>query len=67
MTAARDPGFHELVSAFGDRTGVPVLLNTSYNVAGEPIMERPEDATKCFLGTNIDALLLEHLLLIKND
>jgi carbamoyltransferase len=46
---------------------VPVLLNTSFNVAGEPIVESPEDAIKCFLGgTDIDALLIEDFLLIKD-
>tara|TARA_B110000438_G_scaffold199158_1_gene190668 strand:+ start:734 stop:907 length:174 start_codon:yes stop_codon:yes gene_type:complete len=50
---------------FYRRTGVPVLLNTSFNVAGEPIVEPPEDAIKCFLGTNIEALLIEDYLLLK--
>ena len=45
---------------------MPVLLNTSFNVAGEPIVESPEDAIKCFLGTDIDALLIEDYLLIKD-
>jgi len=45
---------------------VPVLLNTSFNVAKEPIVESPEDAIRCFLTTDIDALLLGDYLLIKN-
>lgn len=57
--------FYNLVKAFGDKTGVPVLLNTSFNVAGEPIVESPEDAAKCFLSTDIDALLVEDSLFVK--
>jgi carbamoyltransferase len=48
-----------LLRAFKARTGIPVILNTSFNVAGEPIVESPEDALRCFLGTGIDVLYLE--------
>ena len=58
--------FHTLVEKFYERTGVPVILNTSFNVAREPIVETPEDAIRCFLGTGIDALLVGDYLLIKN-
>ena len=58
--------FYDIIKSFYEKTGVPVLLNTSFNVAGEPIVESPEDAIKCFLGTDIDALLMEDFLLIKN-
>lgn len=57
--------FYNIIESFYKKTGVPVLLNTSFNVAGEPIVESPEDAIKCFLGTDIDALLIEDYLLIK--
>lgn len=57
--------FYDIINSFHKATGVPVLLNTSFNVAGEPIVETPEDAIKCFLGTDIDALLIEDFLLIK--
>ena len=57
--------FYDLIEAFGKLTGVPVLLNTSFNVAGEPIVETPEDAIKCFLGTEIDVLILDRVLLKK--
>lgn len=57
--------FYDLIEAFGELTGVPVLLNTSYNVAGEPIVETPDDAIKCYLGTEIDVLILDHILLKK--
>ena len=58
--------FYELIELFYKKTKVPVLINTSFNVAGEPIVESPKDAIKCFLGTDIDALLFENILLIKN-
>lgn len=57
--------FYHLIDLFYKATGVPVLLNTSFNVAGEPIVESPEDAIRCFLSTRIDALLIENYLLIK--
>ena len=57
---------YDLLLCFFDETNVPVILNTSYNVANEPIVETPEDAIKCFLGTNIDALYIEDYILIKN-
>ena len=57
--------YYDLIESFYKATGVPVLLNTSFNVAGEPIVESPEDAIKCFLKTDIDALLIEDYLLVK--
>ncbi len=59
--------FHELLSAFHRRTGCPVLVNTSFNVRGEPIVESPEQALDCFLGTDIDVLVLGNALLLKRD
>jgi carbamoyltransferase len=53
-----NPRLHALLSAFHARTGVPVLLNTSFNVRGEPIVETPEDAVRSFLTTKLDALIL---------
>jgi carbamoyltransferase len=60
-----NPRFHALLTAFGERTGVPVLLNTSFNVRGEPIVETPDDAIDCFLATGIDVLVLEDRLIEK--
>ena len=65
VTKERNGNFYELIREFGEKTGVPVLLNTSFNIANEPIVETPEDAIKCFLLTKIDALLIEDILLIK--
>ncbi|HXT00680.1 MAG TPA: carbamoyltransferase N-terminal domain-containing protein [Elusimicrobiota bacterium] len=52
------PLYHELISSFGAATGVPVLLNTSFNLKGEPIVETPEDAISTFLASSMDALVL---------
>jgi len=57
--------YYDLISEFKKLTGVPVILNTSYNVAGEPIVETPRDALITFLGTNIDYLYLEGYLISK--
>lgn len=65
VTKEFNSAYYELIRAFEERTGVPILLNTSFNVAGEPIVETPEDAIRCFLGTNIDALYIDDYLLIK--
>jgi carbamoyltransferase len=56
---------HRLLREFDAITGVPVLLNTSFNVKGEPIVETPEDAVNCFIGTGIDYLVLHDLLMAK--
>lgn len=51
--------YFDLISSFYELTGVPMVLNTSFNVAGEPIVETPEDALRCFMGTDIDYLVME--------
>ena len=56
---------YRLLKEFDAITGVPVLLNTSFNVKGEPIVETPDDAVKCFLGTGIDYLVLHDVLMEK--
>jgi carbamoyltransferase len=60
-----DPSFHALVSAFFKRTGVPMVLNTSFNVAGEPIVETPEDAVRSFLACDMDVLVFENTVVTK--
>jgi carbamoyltransferase len=57
--------YYELIKKFYELTGVPVILNTSFNLAGEPIVEAPDDAIKCFLNTQMDYLVLENWLLQK--
>jgi carbamoyltransferase len=53
-----NPRYHALLSAFKERTGCPVLINTSFNVRGEPIVCTPEDAFRCFMNTEMDALAI---------
>jgi carbamoyltransferase len=60
-----NPAYWELLTRLGQETGVPVVLNTSFNVRGEPIVCTPEDAVRCFLGTGIDALAIEGYLVSK--
>ena len=62
-----NPRFHELLSAFHQKTDCPVLVNTSFNVRGEPIVCTPEDAYRCFMRTEMDYLVIENCLLSKAD
>lgn len=62
-----NPRFAELLRAFERLTGVPVLLNTSFNVRGEPIVCSPDDAIRCFLGTNIDILIMENCVVHRSQ
>jgi carbamoyltransferase len=62
-----NPRFHKLLDEFEDATGCPVLVNTSFNVRGEPIVCSPEDAYRCFMRTEMDYLVLENFLLSKDD
>jgi len=61
----RNPRFAGLLQTFYNRTGCPVLVNTSFNVRGEPIVCTPEDAYRCFLATEMDALVLEDVVVLK--
>ncbi len=65
--AETNPRFHALISAFAGLTGCPVLVNTSFNVRGEPIVCTPEDAFRCFMGTEIEALAVGGLYLVKDE
>jgi carbamoyltransferase len=69
QTVHRDtnPRYWELLSAFKQRTGCPVLVNTSFNVRGEPIVCTPEDAFRCFMGTEIECLVVGNCFLRKED
>jgi carbamoyltransferase len=62
-----NPRYHALLSAFKRLTGCPVIVNTSFNVRGEPIVCTPEDAFRCFMGTEIDVLVVGNCLLRKTD
>ncbi|WP_430475960.1 carbamoyltransferase family protein [Thalassospira lucentensis] len=62
-----NPRYHQLISAFKERTGCPVLVNTSFNVRGEPIVCTPDDAFRCFMGTDLDNLVIGNYFLRKED
>jgi carbamoyltransferase len=62
-----NPKYHALISKFKEKTGCPIVVNTSFNVRGEPIICTPEDAFKCFMGTELDILAIGNYLLIKED
>ena len=62
-----NPRFHRLLEAFKARSGVGVLVNTSFNVADQPIVCTPTDAYHCFLGTEMDLLVLGNLVLLKRE
>ena len=68
-TVAQDvnPRYHALLSEFKSQTGCPVLVNTSFNVRGEPIVETPEDAFRCFMRTDIEVLVVGNCFLLKSD
>jgi carbamoyltransferase len=62
-----NPRYHALISRFKERTGCPVIVNTSFNVRGEPIVGSPEDAFRCFMGTEIEALAVGNCFLRKEQ
>ena len=66
VNESNNPRFRKLIESFNDETGCPVLLNTSFNVKGQPIVNSPEDAIKCFLSTNIDVLAIGDFVVTKD-
>jgi carbamoyltransferase len=62
-----NPRYFQLLSAFERETGCPVLVNTSFNVRGEPIVSSPEDAFRCFMGTELDVLAVGNCYLRKDE
>ena len=67
VDAARHGRTHKLMKAFEAKTGCPVMINTSFNVRGEPIVCAPEHAYRCFMATNMDALVMEDYVLLKEE
>jgi carbamoyltransferase len=67
VDAGRHGRFHRLMRRFRDVTGCPVIVNTSFNIRGEPIVRTPEEAHRCFLATEMDCLVLENYVLLKAD
>jgi carbamoyltransferase len=67
VDAGRNPRFHALLSTWHELTGCPMLVNTSFNVRGEPIVCTPADSLRCFLSTDMDALVIEDCVVHKED
>ena len=67
VSAAQHPGFYRLLSAFKQRTGCAALVNTSFNVRGEPIVCTPADAYACFMRTDMDALIVGNIVMLKEE
>ncbi|WP_298540301.1 carbamoyltransferase C-terminal domain-containing protein [uncultured Aquimarina sp.] len=59
--------YYDLIKKLGDKTGVPVVLNTSFNIQGEPVVESPIDAIRCFFSNGLDALVVGNYVLLKNN
>ncbi|MFC3095512.1 hypothetical protein DRW07_08655 [Alteromonas sediminis] len=62
-----NPDFYQVIAAFGEVTGIPMLINTSFNVRGEPPVCSPDDAIRCFLATDMDRLVMGNIVLDKNE
>jgi carbamoyltransferase len=67
VDAERNAGLHRLLKRFDEITGCAVLVNTSFNVRGEPIVCSPEDAVRCFINTGIDLLAIGQYLVFKSE
>lgn len=67
VDAKRNPRYYKLIKSFEQQTGSPVVINTSFNVRGEPIVCTPEDAYRCFLACNMDILVLDRFVMKKED
>ena len=65
--ADTNPRFHDLITRFEERTGCPLLINTSFNVRGEPLVASPQDAYRCFMRTGMDYLVMENIILAKSE
>ena len=65
--ADTNPKYHAVISKFKEKTGCPLVINTSFNIRGEPIICSPKDAFKCFMGTEIDILAVGNYLLYKEQ
>jgi carbamoyltransferase len=67
VTADQQPMYYRMIKQFAEKSGCPVIINTSFNVRGEPIVATPEDAYTCFMRTNMDYLLVGNFLLEKKE
>ena len=62
-----NPKFHQLLTEYEKQTGFGILINTSFNIRAEPIVCSPEDAYKCFMGTELDVLVMNNIILLKEE
>lgn len=67
VSSTTNPRYHNLISAFNRKTGCPTIVNTSFNVRGEPIVCTPQDAYRCFMRTEMDVLVLQNQILYKSE
>ena len=67
MNSDTNPRYHAVISRFYEKTGCPLVVNTSFNVRGEPIVCTPTDAFKCFMGTELDVLAVGNCFLVKEE
>ena len=67
VAAGTNPRYHGIIKAFEKRTGYGIIINTSFNVRGEPIVCTPEDAYRCFMRTEMDVLVMGNLVLLKPE
>ena len=67
VNSRHNPKFYNLIKAFYQETGCPIVVNTSFNIRGEPIVCSPNDAYRCFMGTDLDVLVIGNFLLKKDD
>jgi carbamoyltransferase len=67
VSEERNGMFYRVLKSFYEKTGCPVLINTSFNIRGEPIVNTPEEAYRCFMFTDMDALVLENCVLLKEN
>ena len=67
VTKNTNKSYFDLITKFKEKTGCPVIVNTSFNVRGEPIVNTPTDAFNCFMGTDLDILVIENFILFKKD
>jgi carbamoyltransferase len=63
----RNGRYYRLMKRFKEKSGCSLIVNTSFNIRGEPIVCTPRDAYRCFMGTNMDALVVENILLLKHE
>ena len=63
----QNPEYYDVIKTFGKMSGIPILINTSFNIRGEPIVCTPSDAYKCMMGTGIDYLVMDKFLIRRSD